>query len=86
MRPARDPEPDVVIGASVKAKRLRFDRKPSVDVELHGEVRERGRREPLETSSAGEREHLPEEVEPGVTYRDISVRWAAAASTRGRRA
>jgi hypothetical protein len=61
--PKRDP--DVAIGASVKAKRLRFRSKPHADVEPHGEMRER--------------ENLPEEVQPGVTYRDVSVRWAAAA-------
>jgi hypothetical protein len=72
-------EPDVEIGASVKAKRMRFKRKPQTDVELHGEVVERDRREDIETTSGSERENLPEEVEPGVDYRDVRVRWRAAA-------
>jgi hypothetical protein len=30
-------------------------------------------------TSGSERENLPEEVEPGVTYRDVRIRWRAAA-------
>lgn len=78
-------EPDVEIGASVKAKRLRFEKKPETDVKLHGEVVERDRRQDVETTSGSERENLPEEVEPGVTYRDVRVRWHAAARLKGDR-
>ncbi|HMJ04063.1 MAG TPA: hypothetical protein VK506_14070 [Conexibacter sp.] len=77
--PDRIEQPDVEIGASVKAKRLRFRSRPETDVELHGEVTERGRRGRLETASGSERENLPEEVEPGITYEDVRVRWRAAA-------
>ena len=61
--PDRIDDADVEIGANVKAKRLRFDRRPKTKVE--GE-------------SASERENLPDEVEPGVTYKDVRVRWRSA--------
>jgi hypothetical protein len=64
--------PDVEIGAVVKAKRLRFKRVADVEVEFTGDA-------PREQVSGSERENLPEEVEPGVTYRDVRVRWRAAA-------
>ena len=71
--------PDVEIGASVRAKRIRFKQKPETDVKFHGELRERDRHSELETASGSERKNLPEEIEPGVTYRDVRVRWRAAA-------
>jgi hypothetical protein len=76
--PDRIDRPDIEIGASAKAKRLRFRDKPRTDVELHGEVAEPGRRHDVEMTSGSERTNLPDEVEPGVTYRDVSVRWRAA--------
>lgn len=72
-------EPDVEIGASVKAKKLRFRSKPQTRVDFHGELREPEHRGEIETASGSERTHLPEEVEPGVTYEDVRVRWSAAA-------
>jgi hypothetical protein len=77
--PDRIEEPDVEIGAAFKAKKLRFRSKPETDVDFHGEVREPERRSEIETASGSERHNLPEEVEPGVTYRDVRVRWSAAA-------
>jgi hypothetical protein len=71
-RSKRDQPPlaDVEIGAAVHAKRLRFNRKPETKVEF----------EPAgESDSHTERENLPEEVEPGVTYRDVHVRWRGGA-------
>lgn len=62
-------QPDIEIGAFVKAKRLRFNKKPETEVRVHGD----------EGGSGSERENLPETVEPGVTYRDVRVRWRAAA-------
>jgi hypothetical protein len=62
-------QPDIEIGAVVKAKRLRFNKKPETDVRVEGDV----------GGSGSERENLPETVEPGVTYRDVRVRWRAAA-------
>jgi hypothetical protein len=70
--------PDIEMGARVKAKRLRFKRAPETDVEFTGE--------PEHASESGsERKNLPEEVEPGVTYRDVEVRWRAAAKIVRRR-
>lgn len=78
-------EPDVEIGAAARAKKLRFKRKPRVEVNTHAEseidpelAREMDRVEG-EGGSHTERENLPDEVEPGVTYRDVRVRWHAAA-------
>ena len=65
-------EPDIEIGAVVKAKKLRFKSKPKTDIEFRGEPR-------IESGSGSKRENLPDEVEPGVTYRDVHVRWGAAA-------
>ncbi len=71
------------IGASARARRLRFRETPRTRVELHGEVTERGRRqEAVETASGSARENLPEEVEPGATYHDVEIRWRAAARLR----
>ena len=78
-------KPDVEIGAAANAKRVRFKRKPRVEVDTHAEseidpelAREMDRVEG-EGGSHTERENLPDEVEPGVTYRDVRVRWRAAA-------
>jgi hypothetical protein len=72
---ARDNRPDVEIGASFSAKKLRFKEKPKTDVEVHGEP-------DVDSVIESERENLPEEVEPGVTYRDVHVRWGAAGRLR----
>ena len=63
-------EPDIEIGAVVKAKRLRFNKKPEADVEVHGEPG-------VEGGSGTARENLPDTVEPGVEYRDVRVTWRA---------
>ena len=64
--PRKTDRPDIEIGAAVKAKKLRFKRVPETDVRWS------------EGSGAeSERKHLPEQVEPGVTYRDGEVRWYA---------
>jgi hypothetical protein len=80
-------DPDVEIGAAVRAKKLRFRRKPKVEVTTHShreidpaladELRIEG-----DGGSHTERENLPDEVEPGVTYRDVRVRWKAGARVR----
>jgi hypothetical protein len=70
-RPA-EPLADVEIGAAVRAKRLRFDRVPETEVEF--ETGPDG-----ESDSLTERENLPDEVETGVTYRDVRVRWRGGA-------
>jgi hypothetical protein len=76
-------QPDIEIGAAAKARRLRFRRKPETEVEFEGRTRmrsdERIEDVELETDSHSERRNLPEEVEPGVTYRNVEVGWAARA-------
>jgi hypothetical protein len=66
------PRPDVEIGARVKAKRLRFESKPDVEVEFPG-------RPEVDSDTTTDRTNLPHEVEPGVTYRDVEVNWRAGA-------
>jgi hypothetical protein len=66
-----DEEPDIEIGAFVKAKRLRFNKKPETEIRIEGEPG-------VDRDSGSARENLPEEVEPGVTYRDVRVAWRAA--------
>ena len=79
-------EPDIEIGAAAKARKLRFRSKPETDVEFQGETRirsdDRIEDVELETESGSERRNLPEEVEPGVTYRNVEVGWAARARLR----
>jgi hypothetical protein len=67
---APDEIPDVDVFASVRAKRLRFETVPETRVRFEGDPGER-------SSSETARENLPEEVEPGVAYRDVTVRWCA---------
>jgi len=71
-KPSDERPPDLEIGATVRADRLRFRDRPETDVEFTGQS-------VAETDSGSERENLPEEVEPGVTYRDVEVGWRAAA-------
>jgi hypothetical protein len=84
-------EPDVEIGAAASAKKLRFKRKPRVEVntyahsELDPELAREMEKIEGEAGSHTERENLPDEVEPGVTYRDVRVRWRAAARLKGRK-
>jgi hypothetical protein len=81
-------DPDVEIGASVRADKLRFKRRPETQVEVHGEAQTAERldreldRAEVETASGSERTNLPDEVEPGETYRDVRVTWRAAAKIR----
>jgi hypothetical protein len=81
-----DRPPDVEIGATAKARKLRFRRKPKTNVEFEGRTRirsdDRIEDAELETDSGSERRNLPDEVEPGVTYRDVEVGWAARARLR----
>ena len=74
-RPKRQPPPaDVEVGATARAKRIRFRSKPEARVEFSGES------EPgVESDSHTERENLPDEVEPGKVYRDVKVSWVAGA-------
>ena len=71
-RLSEDEVPDVEISTSVRARALRFGIVPQPRVWFDGEPGVR-------SSSESERENLPDEIEPGVTYRDIGVRWRARA-------
>lgn len=64
--------PDVEMSAAVRAKELRFERKPDVEVRAWANS-------PASAESVSERENLPDEIEEGVTYRDFAVRWHVAA-------
>lgn len=59
-------EPDLSITARVTADSLRFERVPNPNVEFTGEPRR-------ETVWQSERQNLPQQVQPGVTYRDIGI-------------
>ena len=74
-------EPDIQIGAAATAKKLRFRKKPETEVEFEkrGEANLEGMAPEIETASGSKRENLPDEVEPGVTYHDVHIRWGAAA-------
>ena len=71
-KPSEERPPDIEIGATVRADRMRFDRRPETDIEFVGRSVE-------DDESGSERINLPDEVEPGKTYRDVRVGWRAAA-------
>lgn len=71
-KPSEERPPDLEIGATARAKRVRFEEKPETNVEFTGESI-------AESDSGSERENLPDEVEPDVTYRDVRIGWRAAA-------
>jgi hypothetical protein len=80
----RSDEPDVELGAVVKAKKLRFKKVPRTSVEFdeRSEATLEGLAPEIETASGSKRENLPDEVEADKTYRDVHVRWGAAAKLR----
>ncbi|MFD0772875.1 hypothetical protein ACFQZ2_02940 [Streptomonospora algeriensis] len=59
------------ISAAVKAEELTFSEVPEVTVDFPGDAEQ-------EAASGSDRTNLPEEVEPGVTYRDIRVDYRIA--------
>jgi hypothetical protein len=67
-----DRTPDVEITASVRADEVRFECKPAVSVGAYANT-------PATAEHVSERDNLPDEIEPGVTYRNVSVRWRLAA-------
>jgi hypothetical protein len=67
-----DEVPDVDVTTWVRAKELRFGIVPEVKIWFAGEPGFRA-------SSRTEKENLPDDVEPGVTYRDAEARWEARA-------
>jgi hypothetical protein len=82
-KPPQEPPADVEISAAARARRLRFRSKPETEVRTYARTRVRSETglEEIEgeASSEGERRNLPDEVEPGVTYRDVEVGWTARA-------
>jgi hypothetical protein len=68
-------EPDVEMAATVRADELRFECEPKVSVRAYSDS-------PAEAERVSEREHLPDRVEAGVTYRDVAVAWRVAARLR----
>ncbi len=66
-RPHKPVSPDIELTADVKARELRFEEVPETEVRFPG-------RPERESASGTDRENLPEEVEPGVTYRNPRVR------------
>ena len=65
-------EPDVELKVCLRAKEVQFDCKPEVEVDAYADS-------PAIAESQSERENLPDELEPGVTYSDFAVRWRVAA-------
>ena len=65
-------EPDVEMSAAVRAKELRFECKPTVRISAYSDS-------PAAAESVSERENVPDELEPGVRYRDFAIRWRLAA-------
>jgi hypothetical protein len=63
---ASDAQADLSITARVTARELRFEKVPNPKVEFTGQPRR-------ETVWEAERENLPDEVQPGVTYRNIGI-------------
>ena len=75
----RSPEgrnPDISITARAKVRRLHFDRVPETGTRFWGQQERR-------TESGTVRENLPEEVEPGVVYRDARIRLRILAEATG---
>jgi hypothetical protein len=63
-------EPDLEMAASAQADEVRFECKPEVRVSAYANT-------PATAASVSERDRLPDDIEPGVTYRNVSVRWRA---------
>ena len=72
-RPDKPENPDIEFTADVKAKWLRFEEVPETEVRFTGEPGH-------ESASGTDRENLPDEVEPYVTYRDPKVRLRIASA------
>lgn len=72
-RPDKPENPDIEFTADVKAKWLRFEEVPETEVRFTGEPGH-------ESASGTDRENLPDEVQPDVTYRDPKVRLRIASA------
>ena len=65
-------EADVEMKFSVRAREVRLECEPKVEIEVYADS-------PATAECESSRENLPDQLAPGVTYRDIAVRWRAAA-------
>lgn len=65
-------KPDLEMAAAVRAREVRFECIPEVRVVVYADV-------PTSAEQVSERENLPDQLEPGVTYRDFEVRWRVSA-------
>jgi hypothetical protein len=73
--------PIIDIQVSAKANVVCFEEKPDARVEFLDEAVDRTTTDQpeVEAGSADERVNIPEELEPGIVYHDVRVRWHAAA-------
>ncbi len=69
----RPENPDIELTTDVKTRELHFEKVPETEVRFPGDP---GR----DSVSGTERENLPEEVEPGVAYRNPRVRLRIAST------
>lgn len=60
----------------MEADELRFDEPPETEVRFFGEPGH-------ESASGSDRTNLPENVEPGVTYRDVRIHYRLASRLTG---
>ncbi len=67
-----DGRPDVEMAAAIRADELRFACTPDVSINVWTDS-------PASIVHESERENLPDEIEPGVTYRSIAARWRVGA-------
>ncbi|WP_046472434.1 hypothetical protein [Allosalinactinospora lopnorensis] len=70
-RPSRPRSGDVEITASVTGEELTFHEAPETAVEFPGDADQ-------ESASGSDRVNLPDQVETGVTYRDVRVDYRIA--------
>jgi hypothetical protein len=68
-----EPPPDLEIRAGWRARSARYRMTPQSRTEAIGDV---------ESEELSEREHVPERVEPGRTYRNVVRRWRLSAWLR----
>lgn len=74
---ANEPDPaDIELTAKVRMRTLRFREQPDTSVGFTGDPGH-------EAASGSDRTNLPERVEAGVTYRDVSVDYRLAARIAG---
>lgn len=70
-KPRRPKSPDIDVTATVRARELRFNGAPETSVEFTGYPGH-------ESASGSDRANLPDQVESGVLYRDVSVDYRMA--------